>query len=184
MLSLTSCWCWEPYKVPTHDRKKYFLTLLDDHSRFTWVFLLPSKVEVIVIIRQFFIMVKNVHSCIVKFLRTYNGCAFFNSQMTELLQSLGIVHQSSYISTPQQNGIAERRHRYILNTARALRFQAGVPLRFLGECVSTAAYIINKLTTQVLFWTTVWSSSFLRPHENFWLSKICNWCKKRWKILT
>ncbi|XP_070009661.1 uncharacterized protein [Nicotiana sylvestris] len=95
---------WGPYRVPTHDGKKYFLTLVDDHSKFTWVFLLPSKAEVIVAIRQFFTMIKNVYSCTVKFLRTDNGCEFFNSQMIELLQSLGIVHQSSYVYTPQQNG--------------------------------------------------------------------------------
>ncbi|XP_075078932.1 uncharacterized protein LOC142164639 [Nicotiana tabacum] len=92
---------WGPYRVPTHDGKKYFLTLVDDHSKFTWVFLLPSKAEVVVAIKQFFTVIKNVYSCTVKFLRTDNGCEFFNSQMTELLQSLGIVHQSSCVYTPQ-----------------------------------------------------------------------------------
>nr|XP_016453911.1 PREDICTED: uncharacterized protein LOC107778214 [Nicotiana tabacum] len=92
---------WGPYRVPTHDGKKYFLTLVDDHSKFTWVLLLPSKAEVIVAIKQFFTVIKNVYSCTVKFLRTDNGCEFFNSQMTELLQSLGIVHQSSCVYTPQ-----------------------------------------------------------------------------------
>nr|XP_016464025.1 PREDICTED: uncharacterized protein LOC107787023 [Nicotiana tabacum] len=75
----------------------------------------------------------NVHSASVKYFRSDNGCEFFNSQMTDLLQSLGIVHQSSCVYTPQHNGVAERRHRYILETARAHRFQAAVPLRFWGS---------------------------------------------------
>lgn len=64
-------------------------------------------------------MVKKVYGASVKFFRTDNGCEFFNTPMSELLQSLGIVHQSSCAYTPQQNGIAERRHRHILNIARA-----------------------------------------------------------------
>nr|XP_016485312.1 PREDICTED: uncharacterized protein LOC107805752 [Nicotiana tabacum] len=137
-------------QVPTYDRKRYFLTLVDDCSRYTWLFLLPTKVEVVVALRSFFTMIKNVYSTSVKFFRSDNGCEFFNSHMSELLQSLGIIHQSSCIYTPQQNRVAERRHRYILEVARALRFQASVPLRFWGECVSTAVYIINRLPSIVL----------------------------------
>ncbi|XP_019238357.1 PREDICTED: uncharacterized protein LOC109218447 [Nicotiana attenuata] len=59
-------------------------------------------------------------------------------------------HQSSCVYTSQQNGVAERRHRHKLNVARTLRFQASVPLRFWGECVTTAIYLINKLPTSIL----------------------------------
>ncbi|XP_070013598.1 uncharacterized protein [Nicotiana sylvestris] len=52
--------------------------------------------------------------------------------ITDLLQSLGIVHQRSCVYTSQQNGFVERRHRYILETAKALKFQAAVSLRFWG----------------------------------------------------
>ncbi|XP_075106983.1 uncharacterized protein LOC142179975 [Nicotiana tabacum] len=50
--------------------------------------------------------------------RSDNGCELFNSHMSELLQSLGIIHQSSCIYTPQQNGVVERRHKYILEHMR------------------------------------------------------------------
>lgn len=76
-----------------------------------WIFLLPTKSDVIAAITSFLLMVKNVYTFSVKFLRTDNGCEFFNFSMKQLLQPLGIIHQSSCVFTPQQNGVADRRHR-------------------------------------------------------------------------
>lgn len=139
-----------PYRVSTHDDKKYFLTLVDDHSRYTRLYLLPTKSDAIATIKNFFTMVHNVYSCTVKYFRTDNGCEFFNSQMTTLLQSLGIIYQCSCVYTPQQNDIAEKGHRYILKVLRSLRFQAKVSLKFWEECVTTAVYVINRLPFSVL----------------------------------
>lgn len=67
-----------------------------------------------------------------------------------LLRTQGIVHQSSCTYTLQQNGVVERKHRSILDMARALTFQAFQPLKFWGECVSTAVYLLNRLPTVLL----------------------------------
>ena len=70
--------------------------------------------------------------------------------MFNFLSQNGISHQTSCVDTPQQNGIVERKHRHLLEVARALRFQAHLPIKFWGECVLTAAYLINYAPTPKL----------------------------------
>lgn len=83
-------------------------------------------------------------------IRTDNGGEFCNDQLQTLLKDLGIVHYRTCAYTPQQNGVAEIKHRHLLEVARALRFQSGVPLKFWGHCILTAVYIINRLPSKVL----------------------------------
>jgi len=123
---------------------------VDDFSRYTWLCLIRSKNEVIVVLRDFIALIKNQFALSVKILRSDNGTEFFNSSVIDLLASNGIIHHSSCVYTPQQNGTVERKHRHILEVARALRFQSFLPIQFWGECVRTAVYLINKLPTDVL----------------------------------
>jgi transposase InsO family protein len=80
----------------------------------------------------------------VKCLRSDNGIEF---QMPLFYQSKGIIHQLSSVETPQQNSIVERKHQHLLNVARALRFQANLPLYFWGESVLSVVHIINRIPT-------------------------------------
>ncbi|XP_075083314.1 uncharacterized protein LOC142167060 [Nicotiana tabacum] len=121
---------WGPHKLPTYNREYYFLTIVDDFSGYTWVCLLQSKFEVVTVLKDFLIMIKTQFDMNVKVLRSDNGKEFFNSSCNELLASLGIVHQNSCPYTPQQNGVVERKHRHILEVARALNFQSSLPSRF------------------------------------------------------
>ena len=70
--------------------------------------------------------------------------------MSELFKSQGIIHQSLCPYTPQQNGVVERKHRHIMETARAIRFQGHIPIRFWGECVLVVVYIINRIPSTML----------------------------------
>lgn len=80
---------------------------------------------------KFVNLVETQFSLKVKIIRSDNGPEF---TLKIFYLDKGIIHQSSCVSTPQQNGVAERKHRHLLNIARALLFQANLPKKNLGRC--------------------------------------------------
>ncbi|KAL0383129.1 UNVERIFIED_CONTAM: Retrovirus-related Pol polyprotein from transposon TNT 1-94 [Sesamum calycinum] len=82
----------------------------------------------------------------------YDDVEFADCQ--SLFHELGIIHQTSCTYTPQQNGRVERKHRHLLDVARALLLQASLPTKFWGDAFLTATYLINRTPTQKLAWKT------------------------------
>lgn len=138
----------------TYDGYNSFLTIVDDYSRATWTFLLKSKANVSQVLQVFITMVKTQFKTSVKQIRSDSGTEFFNSNIYNLLTSLGILQQSSCFETPQQNGRVERKHRYLLELARVLRCQTSLPIRFWGDCLLTVTYLINRLPSSVIKFKT------------------------------
>lgn len=77
----------------------------------------------------------------VKVLRSDNAPEFDDKKCRPWFSKLDIIHEISCVERPQHNGRVERRHRNILEMGRALRFQAGLPLYFWGDCVLAAVHI-------------------------------------------
>jgi len=103
-----------------------------------------------VAIKVFLSMIKTQFGAHIKVVRSDNGTEFFNSQYIQLFHDLGILHQSSCPHTPQQNGVVERKHRHILNIARAIRFQSQLPIRYWGYCIKAALYLMNRLPSSTI----------------------------------
>jgi hypothetical protein len=138
---------WGPVSVSSIHDHKYFLTALDDYSRFTWIILCKAKSEISSLVQKFITMIENQFECRVKAIRTDNGPEFL---MPEFFASKGILHQTSCVETPQQNGRVERKHQHILNVGRALLFQSKLPKQFWSYAVLQAVYIINRIPSPLL----------------------------------
>lgn len=76
--------------------------------------------------------------------------SFFNTHFHDIFHSAGIIHQSSSVHTPQQNGVVERKHRQILEVARSIRFQGSILLIFGGLCVQSVVYLVNRVPLTAL----------------------------------
>ena len=139
---------WGPFSISTSDSHRYFLTIVDDASRATWVFLLKAKSEFRSFIASFYTMVQTQFGIKIKSVGTDNALEF---NMVDFYNSNGIIHQQSCVYTPQQNSIVKKKHQHILDTARALQIQSSVPLSFGDDCVHTVVYLINKLPSPLLY---------------------------------
>jgi len=111
---------------------------------------MQSKGQVLSQLRNFLSLSKTQFGKTVQKIRTDTGKEFFNHECVALFSSLGILHESSCVYTPQQNGVVERKHRHLLEVARALKFQASIRDNFWGDCVLTAAYLINRMPSKIL----------------------------------
>jgi hypothetical protein len=154
---LIHCDLWGPCSVAAYDGSRYFLTIVDDLSRSTWVYLLRYKSDTRKFIESFCNLIHTQFGAKIKYLRSDNGAEF---HMQDFFHKNGIIHQRTCVETPQQNGIVERKHQHILNVARALRFQASLPLEFWNDCVLTATYIINRIPTPILHNRTPYEAIF------------------------
>ncbi|GKB72446.1 ribonuclease H-like domain-containing protein [Tanacetum coccineum] len=114
------------------------------------VYMLKSKDEVFECILVFYNLLKNQFGKSVKIFRSDNGTKFTNKTCETFCANNGIIHQTSCVYTPQQNGTVERKHMHLLNIARSLMFQEGLSLRLWCECFLTACYLINRLPSSVL----------------------------------
>ena len=121
---------WGRYSTPSHTGAHYFLTIVDDCSCCTWIYLMKHKSEIFKYLTFFCKMVQTKFRSLVRQVRSDNGREFFSNQTQDFFRSNGMEHQTSCVDTPQQNGVVERKQRHLLEVARALRFQAHLPLLF------------------------------------------------------
>lgn len=174
---LIHCDLWGPFLPITVQGYKFFLTIVDDCSRFVWTYLLKAKNEVGSVLSQFFTQVHTQFNKKIKVVRCDNGTEF---SLPALFTKFGTLVQHSCVETPQQNARVERKHQHLLNVARSLFFQSNVPIGYWGECVLTASYLINRIPSSVLkpstltpFEALFQKNSFILTSQNFWVSLLC-----------
>ncbi|GJR79484.1 putative ribonuclease H-like domain-containing protein [Tanacetum coccineum] len=112
---------------------------------FTWVFFLTTKDETSEILKNFIKEIENLVDKKVKIIRSDNGTEFKNKVMDDFCREKGIKREYSVARTPQQNGVAERRNRTLIEAARAMLADSKLPTTFWAEAVSTACYVHNRV---------------------------------------
>ncbi|GKB43794.1 ribonuclease H-like domain-containing protein, partial [Tanacetum coccineum] len=112
---------------------------------FSWVFFLASKDETSGILKIFITEIENQLSHKVKVIRCDNGTKFKNREMNEFCGSKGIKMEFSVARTPQQNGVAKRKNRTLIEAARTMLADSLLPTIFWVEAVNTACYVLNRV---------------------------------------
>jgi transposase InsO family protein len=123
----------------------YCLVIVDDFSRYTWVFFLHDKSEVASIFKKFAKKAQNEFDCKIKKIRSDNGKEFDSTNIHEYCGEIGIKHEVSATYTPQQNGVVERKNRTLITLARTMIDEYNTPERFWAEAVNTSCYASNRL---------------------------------------
>jgi hypothetical protein len=124
---------------------KYCLVIVDDYSRFTWVFFLQEKSQTHETLKGFLRWAQNEFGLRIKKIRSDNGTEFKNSKIEGFLEDEGIKHEYSSPYTPQQNDVVERKNRTLLDMARTMLDEYKTPDRFWVEAIKTDCYSINRV---------------------------------------
>lgn len=139
-----------PMKVQSVGGKKYFVTFIDDKSRWCEVYFIANKSDVLDAFKNYKTYVEKFTEKKIKNLQSDNGREYVNKEFDDFLRSEGIRRRLTAPYTPQQNGIAERKNRTLVEMARCMMRQAGSPPSFWAEAVHTANYIRNRCPTTAL----------------------------------
>ena len=108
----------------------YFITFIDDFTRYGHVYLVSHKSEAFDCFRRFMNLVENQMERTIKTLRTDRGREYLSEQFKQLCENKGIRRQLTIPGTPQQNGVVERRNQTLLDMVRSMMAQANLPISF------------------------------------------------------
>ncbi|GJR61822.1 retrovirus-related pol polyprotein from transposon TNT 1-94 [Tanacetum coccineum] len=141
---------WGPSQVESFEGKRYFLSIVDDYSRRVWVYFLRFKHEAFGKFKEWKQLVENQTRRTVKKLRTDNGLEFCNREFEKLCIESGIARHLTVVGMPQQNGVAKRMNRTLMDKARYLLIQSGLLKTFWVEATCMAAYLINRSPSRAI----------------------------------
>lgn len=143
-----------PMSEPAWDGSKYFFVLVDDFTRKIFVYFLQSKDETKAKFAEFKAMVENETKLKIQTVRTDGGTEFLNQEMRSLLTDAGIKHQVTVPDSPQQNGVAERTNRTLVEIGRTLLQDSGLGAKYWVEVTRTAAYLKNRSPSKAVIGMT------------------------------
>lgn len=132
-----------PMPVESIGGSRYILLIVDDYTGMYFTYFLKNKSDAFSMFQTFNEKCKNILGKKIKRIRTDNGTEFTSNQFQELIRKEGIEHQRTIPYNPESNGKVERGNRVILERARTLLYESGLPLSFWAEAVAFVTHTAN-----------------------------------------
>ena len=150
-----ACCGWCEFQTDSDGKesaKRYIITFIDDYSRFAWIAITSDKTGETALEQfvRYKAWAERYTGFSINTLRTDGGGEYIHDQFNRYLLTMGIERQVTVARTPQQNGVAERANRTIMEAARAMLHAAGLPLSFWEYAVMAAVYLRNRSPTKAL----------------------------------
>lgn len=152
-----------PMRTESLGGSRYFLLFTDDYSRMSWVYFLQLKSETFENFKKFKALVEKQSGKDLKVLRTDRGGEFISKEFASFCDEEGIKRELTAPYTPEQNGVAERKNRTVVEMARSMLKSKGLPDNFWAEGVAAAVYLLNISPTK-----SVWN---MTPYEAWYGNK-------------
>ena len=139
-----------PLETPSHGGSRYFVTFIDDYSKWTTVYMMKKKSETFNCFIKYHKMAETHTGTKLKVLRTDNGGEYLSNAFKSYLDQHGVMHQTTIAYTPQQNGVAERMNRTLVDLVRSMLHAKNMDKKFWAEALQTAVYIRNRVASRAL----------------------------------
>ncbi|CAN6573251.1 unnamed protein product [Malus baccata var. baccata] len=137
-----------PMSTTSRGGFSYYITFIDDHSRFGYVYLMKYKSESFERFKEFKNKVEKQTGKQIKILRSDRGGEYLSNEFLDYLKECGIVSQWTPPGTPPHNGVSERRNRTLMNMVRSMMSSADIPISFWGYALHTVAYLLNAVPSK------------------------------------
>ena len=129
---------------------KYFVTFIDQKTHYAWVYVIKRKDEAFQRFLEWKEMIERESGRKLKILCTDNRGEYTSNEFQAYLRDNGIKHEMTIPKTPEQNGVAERMNRTLIESTRTMLFDSNFPKRFWAEALSTAVYLRNRSSTRAV----------------------------------
>jgi transposase InsO family protein len=138
----------EMNKILTNGGKRYFITFIDDCTRFCYVYLIKIKDEALRYFKIYKAEIENQLEKKIKRLRSDRGGEYFSNDFSKFCAMHGIIHERMPPYSPQSNGIAERKNSTLTDLVNAMLETAGLSKEWWGEAILTACHVLNRVPTK------------------------------------
>lgn len=143
-----------PIKPVSSSKKRYFISFIDDYSRKVWIYFLTEKSEDFTIFKNYKNLFEKEIRDFLRCLCTDRGREFTSHEFNAFCKANGISRKLTAAYTPQQNGVAERKNRTIMNMVRSMLSEKQVPKHFWPKAVNWTAHVLNRSPTLAVKYMT------------------------------